>query len=261
MISNPGRTLDTSGYMQKSIYDSTNKNKDIFSYVDSQVATRTTSSQVATQISNATSSFVTSSQVDQRIQNDKDTDPYRWRRIVCVPLKSTYSTPVDMSTILTNTSYRRAKIVTLPLAIDTSKYVYEWKYTVLQLTTNRTSDTNADLELGIGSDTVNSARNYDTITTAHQTVTTKTQGTPGSWLQSTILYGYIVGNYSLDYITGLQGQTASPYYKTLDYYKEFRLNGGHNLSSTYLPYIAFITMSDYLYGMGIWFEYRAIHAA
>lgn len=127
MISNPGRTLDTSGYMQKSIYDSTNKNKDIFSYVDSQVATRTTSAQVATQITNATASFATTSYVDTEIAKVKDR--FQWRHVDIIPYDGTlHSISADSSGvhsfIYRNDTYFYY-LVSLPFPINLQLYNYE----------------------------------------------------------------------------------------------------------------------------------------
>lgn len=131
MISNPGRILDTSGYMQKSIYDSTNKNKDIFSYVDSQVATRTTSSQVASQISTAVSSFVTSSQVDAKIQASEN-DPFKEHSLWIVPYSETlwdaYNSYNYTSTYTTSTQKRidHFYLVKLPVPIQLTTYNYNF---------------------------------------------------------------------------------------------------------------------------------------
>lgn len=167
MISNPGSS-PVSTLMDKSIYDKNNKNTDIFAYTDSKVSDKVTSAQVATQISNATSSFVTSSVVDQKIATDKTNDPYRWRNVTMVPYSQNPDTYSVLNSITTSSGYNIEKSVDLPL--DFSKYLYEFRVHFSGWSTyDNYESTQAAMNLAVVSDTGASRDNF-TIVSLTKTV-------------------------------------------------------------------------------------------
>lgn len=197
--------------------------------------------------------------MDQKIAADKANDPYRWRRVICVPLTS-YSTMINMNTLWNNTEYRKAYITQLPLAINLTQYVYEFRYTACNLTSSRTTDYNADLQVMLGYDSLTSTRNFEDVANLYQTKSTKTAGSPGDWLNMSTTSGFLFGSNAVNFYEGLKGQTASPYYSEIPRIQQYTAQIIKNITKRNFPYIAFESTNHYLYGQGIWFEYRAIYS-
>lgn len=126
MISNPGST-QSADLMNKSTYDKTGKNTDIFEYVDTKTSDKVTASQVSTQIATSTSSFATTSYVDSEISKIKDR--FQWYHVDIIPYDGTLHTiTADSTGVQSFTSGSQTYfyyLVSLPFPINLQLYNYE----------------------------------------------------------------------------------------------------------------------------------------